>query len=166
MCLSVHRPICTRLQVMSPKILQKRTILCRSNRYRTHIDLWFRREHRDFPLTRIGTMRKYGPCWLHHCVCSREKPVLTNHESITPQEKTRCRVPLVRESSRKPAARESTGKPSSCFHTMKKLSQEALSDRGDYSSKHQQVPGNNEPLCRFSHPENSMKSFLEERGKI
>ena len=33
MCLSVPWPICTRLQVMSPKILQKRTILCRLNRY-------------------------------------------------------------------------------------------------------------------------------------
>ena len=36
-----------------------------------------------------------------------------------------------------------------------------FSDREDLSSEHQQVLENNEPLFRFSHPENSVKSLLE-----
>ena len=44
----------------------------------------------------------------------------------------------------------------------RKSSQEAPSDREDFSSEHQHVPGNIEPLFRFSYPENAMKSFLEE----
>ena len=37
-----------------------------------------------------------------------------------------------------------------------------FSDREDFSLRHQQVFGSNEPFFRFSHPENSAKSLLED----
>ena len=40
--------------------------------------------------------------------------------------------------------------------------QESFPDREDFSSEHQQVLGNNEPLFRFSNQENSIRSFFEE----
>ena len=48
------------------------------------------------------------------------------------------------------------------FKSKRKSSEEAPSDREDFSSEHQQVLGNNEPLFRFSDPENSIRPFLEE----
>ena len=39
--------------------------------------------------------------------------------------------------------------------------QETFSDREDFSKGLQQVLGNNEPLFRLSHPENSVQSLLE-----
>ena len=57
---------------------------------------------------------------------------------------------------------EEYGKPITLFASKIKSSQEAFSDREDFSSEHQQVLANNEPLFRFSNPENSVKSFLEE----
>ena len=45
----------------------------------------------------------------------------------------------------------------------KRKSSQAFSDREDFSSEHQQVLENNEPLCRFSNPEKKMKSFLDTR---
>ena len=97
MCLSVPWPICTRLQVMSPKILQKRTILCRLHRYPSPDRVWHRvmillKASRLPLLNRIWTMSKYGPFWLHHCIYRREKKEPTDHEFITPKEKTQCQV--------------------------------------------------------------------------
>ena len=40
---------------------------------------------------------KYGICWLHHCTYKREKQVPTDHEFITPSEKTQCQVHLTSE---------------------------------------------------------------------
>ena len=57
---------------------------------------------------------------------------------------------LVSSSSQVP---KSTGKPVAMFSSKRKSSQEAFLDREDFSSKHQQVLGNNEPLFRFSDPE-------------
>ena len=66
---------------------------------------------------------------------------------------------LVSSSSQVP---KSTGKPVALFSSKRKSSQETFSDREEFSSEHQQVLGNNEPLFRFSIPEKSMKSFFEE----
>ena len=80
--------------------------------------------------------------------------MLTDHEFITFEEKSQCQVHLTFERVR--------GNPLRCFQTKRKSSQEAPSDREDFSSEHQQVPGNNEPPFRFSNPEILVKSFLEE----
>ena len=72
--------------------------------------------------------------------------MLTDHEFITPFEKTRCQVHLTFEK----------------VQTTRKSSQEALSDRDHFSLEHQQGLGKNEPQFRFSNPEIFMKSFLEE----
>ena len=72
-------------------------------------------------LNRIWTMSKYGPCWLHHSFYRGEKQVLTDHEFITPQEKTQCQVHLTFEKKYgKPVARESTEKPIALFSNKRK----------------------------------------------
>ena len=43
-----------------------------------------------------------------------------------------------------------------------KLNPETFSDREDLSSRHQQALGNNEPFFRFSDPQTSVKSILED----
>ena len=70
-----------------------------------------------------------------------------------------ARENLVSSSSKIP---KSTGKPVALFSSKRKSSQEAFLDREVFSSEHQQVPGNNEPLFRFSYLETSIKSFTEE----
>ena len=117
MCLSVHCPIYTRLQDMSPKILQKRTILCRLDCHSSTDRVWHRlmillKASRLPLLNRIWTMSKYGPCWLHHCIYWRERQVLTDHELITPsRENPVSSSSHFRESTGRLVARESTEKP-------------------------------------------------------
>ena len=48
-------------------------------------------------LNRIYMMSKCGICWLHRCAYGREKQVPTDHEFITPSEKTQCQVHLTSE---------------------------------------------------------------------
>ena len=50
----------------------------------------------------------------------------------------------------KDVATESTVKPVALFSNKRKSSQEAPADRKIFSTEHQQVLGNNEPLFRFS----------------
>ena len=45
------------------------------------------------------------------------------------------------------------------FSSERKSSQEAFSDREDFPSEHQHVPGNNKLLFRFTNPENSIKNI-------
>ena len=69
------------------------------------------------------------------------------------------REKLVSSSSQVP---KSTGKPVALlFSSKRNSSQEAPSDREDFSSEHQQVLGKNEPLFRLSNPENSTNHFLK-----
>ena len=103
---------------MSQMILQKRTILCRLNRFsstdRLRHRLMILLKASGLPLlNRIWTMSKYGPCWLHHCTYRREKQVLTDHEFTTPQEKTPCQVHLTFERVWRNPQR--TGKPVALF---------------------------------------------------
>ena len=69
-----------------------------------------------------------------------------------------ARENLVSSSSQVP---KSTWKPVALFSSKRKWSQEAISDREDCSSEHQQVPGSNEPPLRFSNPENSINHSLK-----
>ena len=52
---------------------------------------------------------------------------------------------------------KSTEKPVALFSSKRKSSQEAFSDREEFSTEHQQVLGNNKPLFRFSNLENTFK---------
>ena len=56
---------------------------------------------------------------------------------------------------------KSTERPVALFSSKNRSNEETFSDREDSSSGHQQVLGKNEPLFRFSHPENSVKSLSE-----
>ena len=69
------------------------------------------------------------------------------------------REKLMSSSSQDP---KSTRKPVALFSSKNRSNKEKFSDREDSSSEHQQARGKNEPLFRFSHPENSVNSFLEE----
>ena len=55
----------------------------------------------------------------------------------------------------------STGKPVALFASHDRMNQETFSDREDFSSRHQQVLGSNEPFFRFSNPANVAKSLLD-----
>ena len=56
----------------------------------------------------------------------------------------------------------STERPGALLFSIKnRLNQETFSDREDFSSRHQQILGNNEPLFRFSNPETSVKAVFE-----
>ena len=55
---------------------------------------------------------------------------------------------------------KSTGKPVTLFSSKNRSNQGMFPDREDFSSGHQRVLGNNEPLFRFSNPEHSVKSFF------
>ena len=52
------------------------------------------------------------------------------------------------------------------FSSKRKSSQEAFSDRENFSSEHQHVPGNNKPLLTFTNPENSIKKHSLRNIKI
>ena len=78
-------------------------------------------------------MIKYGICRVHRCTYRRAKHVPTDHEFITPSEKTQCQVP------------------------------EALFDREGISPRHQPVQGKDETFFRFSGPEEAARSVFEEQ---
>ena len=107
-------------------------------------------------------MSKYGPCWLHLCIYRTEASADRTRVYHSSRENSVSSSSHFRDNTVKPIARESTRKPFALFSNTRKSSQEALSDRGDFSLEHQQGPGNNEPLFRFSDPETSVKSFFEE----
>ena len=73
--------------------------------------------------------------------------MLTDQEFITLQEKTQCQVHLIFERA---------------LGNLKEFESSNSMRLRRCSSEHQQVLGNNEPLFRFSNPENSTKSVLEE----
>ena len=80
MCLSVPWLICARLQVMSPRISLKRTLLCWSNWCTSTDRVWRRlmiqlRAFRRTLLNRIWMMSKYEICWLHRCTYGRERSI-------------------------------------------------------------------------------------------
>ena len=129
------------LQIMSPRILQKRMIYLSSScsstdreKLRPTILL---RALRHPLLNRTLTMTIFVLWWLHHCTCRSEKQVQTDHKFITLWEKSWCPVRL--------KFRRVRGNQSRCFPALRKSSQETPSDREDFSSEHQQVLGNNEP---------------------
>ena len=102
-------------------------------------------------LSRTWTMSKFVLCWLYHC---------TGREAKADRSQV---YHSVRENSMSSSSQhpKSTEKPFALFSSKTKPSQEAFSDREDFSSGHQQVLGNNEPSFRFSHPEKFVKSLLE-----
>ena len=55
----------------------------------------------------------------------------------------------------------STGKLVALFSRKNRLNQEPVSDRDDFSSRHQQVLGSNEPFFRFFNLLNVAKSLLD-----
>ena len=95
-------------------------------------------------------MGKYGICWLHRCTNRTEKQVPTDHEFITPSEKTQCQVHLI--------LRESAG---AVFSHKRRSSQET--DREGISSGHPPVEGKDETLFRFSVPEEAARLVFEEQ---
>ena len=85
----------TRTQVMSPKISLNRTPPYWSNRCSSTDREKLRlaillRALRLSLMCRIWTMSKFVLCWLHHFTYRREKQVPTDHEFVTPSEKTQC----------------------------------------------------------------------------
>ena len=61
----------------------------------------------------------------------------------------------------------STGKPVAVFSSQNRLNQDTVSDRDDFSLRHQQVFGSNVPFIRFSNPANVSKSLLDgNRGEL
>ena len=55
----------------------------------------------------------------------------------------------------------STGKPVALFSSPNWLNQDTFSDKEDFSVRHQQVFGSNEPSIRFSNPANVAKSLVD-----
>ena len=72
---------------------------------------------------------------------------------ITLNEKTSCPVHL--------KIRQAQGNLSQCFSIQNRLKQDTFSNRDEFSRRHQQVFGSNEPLIRFSNPANVAKSLLD-----
>ena len=100
-CLSAPWLKRTLMQVKSPTISLKWTIQ-RSHQCSSTDRAWRRlmiqlRAFRLSFLNRTWMMSKYGTCWLHHCTYRREKQVQTDHEFITPSDKTQCPVHLTSE---------------------------------------------------------------------
>ena len=166
MCLLVPWPIWTRLQVTSPKILQKMTILCRLTRYSSTDRVWHRLSaegiatpspESDLDDEQIRTMLA-SPLHLQEREASADRSRVCH----SLREKSVSSSSHFGENMGKPVARESTENPVALFSNRRKSSQGTLSDREDLSSEHQQGPGNKEPPFRFSDLENLMKSFLEE----
>ena len=98
MCLSVLWPMCTRLQVTSPRILQKRSSLCKLTiilpKTEYDIDWWFSRRTSRFS-SWIGLGRWVNTfCWFWHCIYTKEKQVLTDQEFVTLREKIQCQKQL------------------------------------------------------------------------
>ena len=162
-------PICTRLQVMSSKILQKRTILCRLNRYSSTDRVWHRlmfllKASRLSLLNRIWTMSKYGPCWLHQSVFTGERSKCWPITSLSlHKRKVSVKfISLSREHGETRSEGEYGETRCAVFKQKEVESRSTFRQRRSSPFEHQQVLGNNEPLFRFSNPENSMKSFPEE----
>ena len=93
--------------------------------------------------------------WLHRCTYRREKQVPTDHEFVTPSEKTQCQVHLTPEKVQ--------GNLAAVFSLKRKSSQETLSDREGISLGHQPVQGKDETLLGFSVPEEAARLVLEEQ---
>ena len=55
----------------------------------------------------------------------------------------------------------STGKPVAFFSSQSRLNQDTFSDRDDFSLRHQQVFGSNEPFIKFSNLANEATSLLD-----
>ena len=80
-------------------------------------------------------------CWLHHCTYRSEEQLQNDRKFITLKEKN-----LLSSSSQDPT---STGKLVAVFSSQNRLNQD-ISDRDEFSLRHQQVFGSNELLTRFS----------------
>ena len=105
------------------------------------------------PRIRTWTTTNIVLCWLHHCTHRSEKDVQNDRKFITLNEKTWCPVHL--------KIRQVQGNLSQCFSSQKRLNQDTFSDRDEFSSRHRQVLGSNEPFFRFSNPVNVAKSLLD-----
>ena len=84
----------------------------------------------------------------------REKQVQTDHNFITPTEKTLCQVHLVPEQVRGDLLR--------CSHTRRKSSQESHLDRDGFPLAHRAVQGEIESPSRHSESENDTRLILEQ----
>ena len=97
-------------------------------------------------------MIKFGICWLHRCAYTREKQVLTDHESITLYGKTQCPVHLT------------FVKVETCRIVLtQKSGQDTISHKEGVSSGHQTVQGKGDTFVTFSNPEDAARLVLEEQ---
>ena len=55
----------------------------------------------------------------------------------------------------------STGEPVAVLSSQNRVNQDTFSDRDEFSLRHQQVFGSNEPFIRFSYLANVAKSLLD-----
>ena len=150
------------LQVMSPSILPNIRILQNTRIYVSNL---------YFPQTEFCFDLRF--CW-KHCDAPPEsdlddeqiRALLASPLYMQEREANADRSQLyhsVREknlmsgSSQVPKSME---RPVALFSTKNRSNQETYFDRR-FSSGHQQVLGNSEPLFRFSHPDNSANSLLE-----
>ena len=106
-------------------------------------------------LNRIWMMSKYGRCWLHRCTYRREKQVPTDHEFITPSEKTQCQVLLISETVH--------GNLPQCSHTQESRVKRHFPTEKAFSSGHQPVQGKDETFFRFSDAEEAARLVLQEQ---
>ena len=102
-------------------------------------------------LSRTWTMSKFVFYWLHCCTCKSEKQKRTDHNYHSVREN------LMSSSSQVP---KSTVKPVALFSGTKQVESRHVFRQKIFLRKSTGL-GNNEPLFRFSHPENSVKSLLE-----
>ena len=157
MCLSAPWLNRTRLLVMNPTISLKFTIQrvhgCSSTE-RVRRRLMIQPRALRLPLlSRIWTMSKYGKSRCHRCAYRREKHVPTDHEFVTPSEKTQCQVHLTSKKVHRNLPQ--------CSHTKESR---AMRHREGSSSGHQPVQGKNEALSGLSGSENAARPALEEYG--
>ena len=102
-------------------------------------------------LNRIWMMSKYGICWLHHCTYRREKKVPSDHELITPSQKTQCQVHLISEKVLEKLPQCSHTRERNTFRQRRRFFRTSTSSRKRYTS------------FRFSDPEEASKLVLEEQ---
>ena len=111
-------------------------------------------------------MSKYGPYAGFTTAFTREREASADRSRVYHSLRQNFSVKFIslsRKYGGKPVARESTGKPVARFQTKgSRVKKHFPTEKIFFFWNIKQVLGSNEPLCRFSDPEDSMKSFLEE----
>ena len=147
-----------RLQVMSPRILQRRmnglTHRCSStDREKFRLTILLRVLRRSF-LSRIWTMSKFVLCWLH-TVFAGERSKCGPITNLSLCKRT-LGVKFISSS-------EEYGETRCVVFKQKEVESRSIFRQRRFFLRTSTGSQNTEPLFRFSNPENSFKSFVEEQ---